>query len=92
IAATLAFLGLRRFPDGRGFLQWTGNDSKALMQVYLPAIEGHVPDAIIRTIRALMEFCYIAWRNVITDGTLLELKDALIRFHQYCTIFTEVGV
>lgn len=33
IAAAPSFPGLRRFPDGRGFAQWTGNDSKALMKV-----------------------------------------------------------
>lgn len=63
-----------------------------LPQVYLPAIEGHVPDNIIHAIRALIEFCYIARHNIITDATLLELKDALNHFHQYHTIFTDVGV
>lgn len=29
------FSGLRRFPQGRGFKQWTGDDSKALMKVHL---------------------------------------------------------
>jgi hypothetical protein len=29
------FPGLRRFPDGRDFLQWTGDDSKALMKVQI---------------------------------------------------------
>jgi hypothetical protein len=33
IAAVPAFPGLRRFPEGRGFKQWTGDDSKALMKV-----------------------------------------------------------
>jgi hypothetical protein len=33
IAAVPLFPGLRRFPQGRGFKQWTGNDSKALMKV-----------------------------------------------------------
>ena len=27
------FPGQRRFPEGRGFKQWTGDDSKALMKV-----------------------------------------------------------
>src|SRR4051794_842168 len=36
IAATPAFPGLRRFPQGRGFKQWTGDDSKALMKVRRP--------------------------------------------------------
>lgn len=33
IAAAPAFPELRRFPEGRNFKQWTGNDSKALMKV-----------------------------------------------------------
>ena len=36
ISAVPAFPGLRRFPDGRDFLQWTGDDSKALMKVSTP--------------------------------------------------------
>lgn len=36
IAAIAPFTGLRRFPQGRGFKQWTGNDSKALMKVRPP--------------------------------------------------------
>jgi hypothetical protein len=33
ISAVPPFPGLRRFPDGRDFMQWTGDDSKALMKV-----------------------------------------------------------
>lgn len=33
IAMAPPFAGLRRFPQGRGFKQWTGDDSKALMKV-----------------------------------------------------------
>ena len=33
IAIVPPFSGLRRFPEGRGFKQWTGDDSKALMKV-----------------------------------------------------------
>lgn len=32
IAAVASFAGLRRFPQGRNFKQWTGDDSKALMK------------------------------------------------------------
>ncbi|GBE78451.1 hypothetical protein SCP_0113400 [Sparassis crispa] len=35
IAAVPAFSGLRRFHEGRGFKQWTGDDSKALMKASL---------------------------------------------------------
>lgn len=36
IAAAPSFPGLRRFNQGRGFKQWTGDDSKALMKVCRP--------------------------------------------------------
>ncbi|KIK80717.1 hypothetical protein PAXRUDRAFT_15634 [Paxillus rubicundulus Ve08.2h10] len=83
IAAAPSFPGLQRFPNGRGFLQWTGNDSKALMKVYLPAIEGYIPDDVMRTFRAFFEFCYTVRKDVITEKTLADLDDALSRFHQY---------
>ncbi|KIK73517.1 hypothetical protein PAXRUDRAFT_20762 [Paxillus rubicundulus Ve08.2h10] len=91
-APPFAFAGLCRFPYGRGFSQWRGDDLKALMKVYLPAIEGHMPDNIVCTLHAFLEFCYIIWRNVITDNTLMELKGALEQFHQYKEVFTDLGV
>lgn len=33
IATVPSFPGLHRFPQGRKFKQWTGDDSKALMKV-----------------------------------------------------------
>ncbi|KAG1882348.1 hypothetical protein F4604DRAFT_1879473 [Suillus subluteus] len=92
IAAVPAFAGLRRFPQGRGFKQWTGDDSKALMKVYLSAIEGHVPVDIVRTFRAFLEFCYFVRRSVITETTLEKIQEALDRFHQYRQIFETIGV
>ncbi|EIW78819.1 hypothetical protein CONPUDRAFT_60102, partial [Coniophora puteana RWD-64-598 SS2] len=92
IAAVAPFAGLRRFPNGRGFKQWTGDDSKALMKVYIPAIEGHVPRDVVRTFRAFLEFCYLVRRDVINDETLVEIEDALERFHRYRSIFQTLGV
>ncbi|KAF9237764.1 hypothetical protein BU15DRAFT_88600 [Melanogaster broomeanus] len=91
IAAVASFSGLRRFPQGRGFKQWTGDDSKALMKVYLPAIEGHVPQDVVRTFRAFLEFCYLVRRNIITETTLNEIQDALQRFHCYREVFKTTG-
>ncbi|KIK76511.1 hypothetical protein PAXRUDRAFT_79558, partial [Paxillus rubicundulus Ve08.2h10] len=80
------------FPQGRHFKQWTGNDSKALMKVYLPAIKGHVPNDVICAFRTFLEFCYLVQWNVITEGTLNAIQDALDCFHQYCEVFRETGV
>ena len=38
--------------------------SLIIQQVYLPAIEGYVPDGMVKALHAFLEFCYIAWCNV----------------------------
>ncbi|KAH8976953.1 hypothetical protein EDB86DRAFT_3068202 [Lactarius hatsudake] len=92
IAAAPPFAGLQRFHEGRGFKQWTGDNSKALMKVYLPAIEGHVPNKMLYAIRSFLDFCYIAHHNVIMEITLTELEGALAQFNEYRTVFQEEGV
>ncbi|KAG1882730.1 hypothetical protein F4604DRAFT_1577018 [Suillus subluteus] len=91
IAAVASFSGLRRFHEGRDFRQWTGNDSKALMKVFIPAIEGHVPQEMVCAFRALLEFCFLVQRNVITEDTMKQIQDALTRFHHYHQIFETSG-
>ncbi|KAJ6541300.1 hypothetical protein B0H10DRAFT_2181502 [Mycena sp. CBHHK59/15] len=92
IAAVPPFPGLRRFPEGRGFKQWTGDDSKALMKVYLPAIEGHVPTQMLRAFSAFLDFCYLIWRNIVDEVTLDAIDAALARYHRERAIFVESGV
>ncbi|KAF9473082.1 hypothetical protein BDN70DRAFT_817749, partial [Pholiota conissans] len=92
IAAAPPFPGLRRFPQGRGFKQWTGDDSKALMKVFLPAIAGHVPAKMVKALQAFLDFCYIARKNIHDETSLHNLKNALDRFHNFRTIFQECGV
>ncbi|KAG2044014.1 hypothetical protein BDR03DRAFT_930774 [Suillus americanus] len=92
IAAVPAFAGLRRFPQGRGFKQWTGDESKALMKVYLSAIEGYVPVDMVRTFRAFLEFCYLVRRSIITEKTLEQIHEALNRFYQYQKFFEALDV
>ncbi|KAI6162666.1 hypothetical protein EDD17DRAFT_1776455 [Pisolithus thermaeus] len=77
------FPGLHCFPQGQHFKQWTGNDSKALIKVYLPTIKGHVPSDIVHTFCTFLEFCYL---------DLDDLDGALARFYQYCEIFKTIGI
>ncbi|KIK15316.1 hypothetical protein PISMIDRAFT_16580 [Pisolithus microcarpus 441] len=91
IAAVVPFMGLRHFPEGRHFKQWTGNDSKALMKVYLPAIEGHVLAEIVWTFHTLLEFTYLVRHNVITEEILVTIKDAINHFHKHREIFHQSG-
>ncbi|KAF7350320.1 hypothetical protein MVEN_01336500 [Mycena venus] len=76
IAAVPPFGGLCRFLQGRGFKQWTGDDSKALMKVYLPAIEGYVPPQMLAPSAHF-------WSSV---------DAALARYHHERTIFEQEGV
>ncbi len=62
------------------------------IQVYLPALQGHVPVDVICTFRAFLEFCYIVRQNILTEPDLTRLVEALDCFHKYRTIFETLGV
>jgi len=47
---------------------------------------------MVKALRAFLEFCYIARRNVHDTKSLAALSDALERFHKYQVIFMECGV
>ena len=60
VSAVPPFSGLRRFPDGRDFKQWTGDDSKALMKVSntvramrVPTVGQVAPPHMLDTARVL---------------------------------------
>jgi hypothetical protein len=50
-------------------------------------IEGYVSNKMVYTIWSFLEFCYIAWHNIITEKTLGNLKDVLAYFCKYQTVF-----
>ena len=110
ISLALLFAGLCHFLQGQGFVQWTGDNSKALMkvhlwiilsciyqnlnhtQVYLPAIQGYVPDEMIKALQAFLDFCYIVWCDVHDNQSLSMLQDALNHFYEHHEIFRMTGV
>jgi hypothetical protein len=55
--------------------------------VYLGAIAGHVPAAVVKCLSAFLDFCNIVRRNAITASDLDTLNDALDHFHHYRTFF-----
>ncbi|KAJ6622831.1 hypothetical protein B0H10DRAFT_1944422 [Mycena sp. CBHHK59/15] len=87
IAVTPSFPGLRHFHVSRGYKQWTGNDSKGLMKVYLPAIAGHVPSEVVRGVADIIEFCHLIRHSVIDEDTLVAIDAAVARFHLHCEAF-----
>ena len=47
---------------------------------------------MMRTLRAFLEFCYIARRDIQDSKSLAALKDALARFHRYRVGFQDCGI
>ena len=47
---------------------------------------------MVQALRALMDFIYIARRDIIDSDDLTALDNALERFHNYRTIFQECGI
>ncbi|KAF7305261.1 hypothetical protein HMN09_00777000 [Mycena chlorophos] len=90
IAVTPPFTGLRNFPTGRNFKQWTGDDSKGLMKVFLPAIAGHVPSQMVQAVAHFLEFCYLVRRSVIDEDVLVRLEVAKAAFQETREIFRVV--
>ncbi|KAI0652180.1 hypothetical protein C8Q79DRAFT_898811 [Trametes meyenii] len=92
IATVPPFSKLHHFHEGRGFKQWTGDDSKALMKVYLPAIDGLVPEDMVRTVRCFLDFCYLVRRDIQTEDTVKQIQAALTAFNEHREIFRTTGV
>jgi len=61
-----------------------------IFQLYLPALQGHLPGDVLRTFRAFLEFYYIARQDVITEDDLEELEDAISRFHSFREVFAPI--
>ncbi|KAE9404082.1 hypothetical protein BT96DRAFT_989584 [Gymnopus androsaceus JB14] len=92
LAAVPAFPGLRCFPHGRRFKQWTGNDSKALMKIFLPAVAEYLPEEMMKCLSSFMDFCYLVRCSDINEDTLKAVESSLQAFHHYREIFRTSGV
>ncbi|KAG1874100.1 hypothetical protein C8R48DRAFT_745984 [Suillus tomentosus] len=90
IAVVPSFPGLQRFPQGRRFKQWTGDDSKALMKVFLPAIAGHVPDKMVQAISTFLDFAIYIFvdTGVRPNGISLPRQYSLCH---YCHLIQQFG-
>ncbi|KAJ7730745.1 hypothetical protein B0H16DRAFT_1665336 [Mycena metata] len=92
IAATPQFPCLRRFKHGRRFKQWTGDDSKALMKIYLPAVKEFIPPQMVRCFSSFLDFCYIVRRPDFDESSLDSVDAAIQRFHEHREVFRDTGV
>lgn len=62
------------------------------MKVFLPAITGLVPDAMVRAIAAFLEICYLVRRSQIHEDALDEIDAAVKRFQVERQVFVDYGI
>ena len=62
------------------------------IQVYLPALVGHLPDEVVLAVRAFLDFAYSVRRSTISEDTLKQIDESLARFVRYRLIFQQMGV
>ena len=74
--------GYRHFKDGyTKFKQHTGKETKDILRVFL-ALIAHKESGILRAIRALIDFIYLARYDSHSTNTLQYLQNALDEFHK----------
>jgi hypothetical protein len=61
-------------------------------QVVIPALTGRVDDRIVECFVALLNFAYLARRNVHDTATIRKMGHALDRFHDARVFFEEAGI
>ena len=47
---------------------------------------------MVKAVAALIDFCYLVRRNVISETALAQIQSTLERFHWHREIFRDVGV
>ncbi|EPS97085.1 hypothetical protein FOMPIDRAFT_1096180, partial [Fomitopsis schrenkii] len=75
--------GTRHFKIGISALsQISGSERKDMARVLLGCLVGRIPHALMLTLRALLDFIYIAQYPTHDDQTLKYLEDALKEYHK----------
>ena len=60
--------------------------------MYLAALEGRIPDGMVKCLRYLIEFCTLVQRNVHNTATIKRLEELLNLYHQSRQIFIDSGI
>ena len=76
----------------------TGKEHKDICRILLglviqlPLPNGQAPSRLVKAVRALLDFVYLAQYPSHTTLTLYRLEESLARFHQNKDIFIDLGV
>ncbi|KAG8702621.1 hypothetical protein FRC09_004646, partial [Ceratobasidium sp. 395] len=75
---------LRHFKHGVTKVKvWAGRESRDMMRQFLPVVvDAQVPAGILRLVRSLLVFSYLAHCAQLTDVDLAEMDKALETFHK----------
>ncbi|KAJ6548029.1 hypothetical protein B0H10DRAFT_2202662 [Mycena sp. CBHHK59/15] len=84
IATTPPFPGLQHFHFGRGYKQWTGNDSKGLMKMrsIYPPLQDTYQARSSKPLQILLSFA-------ILPDTLIPIDAVVARFHLHREVFRD---
>jgi hypothetical protein len=74
------------------FLSLFSLDNVYIIQVYITAIHGHVPDEMVQCVSAFLNCCYIVRRNAITTTDITCFRRYLADFHRLRQIFITTDV
>ncbi|KAJ8495203.1 hypothetical protein ONZ45_g12952 [Pleurotus djamor] len=86
------FPGLRHFKNGISTVsQWTGKEHKAMEKIFLAMLTGVGDDRVLRVVRAILDFIYLASLHTHTSSTLDAMEEALSIFHAEKDVFIEYG-
>ncbi|KAI0683940.1 hypothetical protein BC835DRAFT_1515409 [Cytidiella melzeri] len=91
---------IRIFENGISSLsKVTGHEHDQICRILLglvldmPLLDSTVsPAPVVRCVRAILDFLYLAQYPVHTDDTLVLLDDALARFHADKQVFVDLGI
>lgn len=85
--------GLRHFKGGWSHLcQISGKECKNMACVLLGCLVGKVPNPVITSYRALLDFIYLAQYPMHDDDSLDYIENALNLFHEHKHILINLGV
>ena len=60
--------------------------------MYLPALEGYIPDAMVKTLQYLVEFCCLVRQNILDTVSIEKLNKLLTLYHESRQVFISTGV
>ncbi|TFK59084.1 hypothetical protein BDN72DRAFT_781236 [Pluteus cervinus] len=90
---------IRLFLNGISHLQRiTGREHSQITSILfgliidLPLLNQHSPRRLLRAVRAILDFTFLAQYPLHSSSTLDALDDALLRFHENKNIFVDLGI